>query len=311
MTLAVLVRDDNDADSYVVSDLADGTLSSVGDLRVLHYSDPEDLPPGYEDVEALVVSSGHVEEQLAVAARLPSLRLVQTLSAGVERWEGRLPDGVLLSNARGAHGGATAEWAITALLAVYRELPGFVVAQQAARWDPRTTDTLAGKSVLVLGAGDLAAEFRRRAEPFDASVEVVGRRARPGVHAMEEVPTLLPQADAVVVMLPLTEATRGIVGAEQLGRMADGAVLVNAGRGPLVDTDALLGELRDGRLRAALDVTDPEPLPDGHPLWSAPNLLLTPHVAGSTAGYADRAWQVAAEQIAQFVAGQDPDNLQS
>jgi phosphoglycerate dehydrogenase-like enzyme len=111
-------------------------------------------------------------------------------------------------------------------------------------------------------------------------------------------------------MLPLTGATRGLVDAGVLGRMSDGAVLVNAGRGPIVDTDALLAELRSGRLRAALDVTDPEPLPAGHGLWSAPGLLLTPHVAGSTVGFGDRALAVAARQIEQFAAGQDPDNLQ-
>src|SRR4051794_40726280 len=308
MTLTVLVRDD--PDSYVVSGPAAEILASAGDLRVLSYSDPDQLPDGFEEVEALIVSSGRADEQLAVAARLPKLRLVQTLSAGVEQWEGRLPDGVLLSNARGAHGGATAEWAITALLAVYREIPGFVTSQQAARWEPHTPDTLAGKSVLVLGAGDLATEFRRRAEPFDATVEVVGRSARDGVHGIDALDDLLPAADAVIVMLPVTEATRGVVGRERLALMPDGAVLVNAGRGPLVDTDGLVAELTAGRLRAALDVTDPEPLPQGHPLWTARGLLLTPHVAGSTRGFEQRAWRVAADQLAQFAAGREPDNLQ-
>ena len=164
--------------------------------------------------------------------------------------------------------------------------------------------------MLVLGAGDLAVEFRRRAEPFGAEVRVVGRRAREGVHGLDELDDLLPDADAVVVMLPLTDATRGLVDAGVLRRMPDGAVLVNAGRGPIVDTDALLAELRSGRLRAALDVTEPEPLPEGHPLWSAPGLLLTPHVAGSTTGWLERAFAVAARQIEQFAAGREPDNLQ-
>jgi phosphoglycerate dehydrogenase-like enzyme len=200
---------------------------------------------------------------------------------------------------------------VTALLAVLREIPGFVAAQQAGRWDSHTTDTLDGKAVLVLGAGDLAAGFRRRAEPFGATVTVVGRSAREGVHGIDELDELLPGADAVVVMLPLTQATRGLIGEQELGRMRDGAVLVNAGRGPLVRTDALVAELDVGRLRAALDVTDPEPLPEGHALWSAPGLLLTPHVAGSTLGFEERAWRVAAQQLEQFAAGRDPDNLQS
>jgi phosphoglycerate dehydrogenase-like enzyme len=302
VTLLVLVRDEPDAPIDI--------LSAVDGIRLLRYSDPKALPDDAADVEALVVTGGRVDEQAAVMRRLPKLRLVQTLSAGVEQWEGRLPDGVQLSNARGAHGGATAEWAITALLATLREIPAFVSAQQVGSWKPAITATMDGASVLVLGAGDLAVEFRRRAEPFGASIEVVGRAARVGVHGMDELDDLLPGADAVVVMLPLNDATRGRVGQHELARMRDGAVLVNAGRGPLVDTDALLAELTSGRLRAALDVTDPEPLPEGHPLWSAPGLLLTPHVAGSTRGFSERAWRVAARQLEQFAAGQDPDNLQ-
>ena len=302
MTLTVLVRDESDT----VADL----VEQVDGVRVASYSDAQDLPREAADAEVLVVSSGDVDEQVGVMRQLPRLRLVQTLSAGVEQWEGRLPAGVQLSNARGAHGGATAEWAVAALLAVYRELPGFTAGQAARRWDSHTTDTLDGKAVLVLGAGDLAVEFRRRAEPFGATVAVVGRSARPEVHGIDELADLLPSADAVVVMLPVNDATRGLIDAAALSRMRDGAVLVNAGRGPLVVTDALLAELRSGRLRAALDVTDPEPLPSDHPLWSAPGLLLTPHVAGSTRGYPQRAWQVAARQIEQFAAGKDPDNLQ-
>ena len=302
MTLTVLVRDESDT----VADL----VEQVDGVRVASYSDAQDLPREAADAEVLVVSSGDVDEQVGVMRQLPRLRLVQTLSAGVEQWEGRLPAGVQLSNARGAHGGATAEWAVAALLAVYRELPGFTAGQAARRWDSHTTDTLDGKAVLVLGAGDLAVEFRRRAEPFGATVAVVGRSARPEVHGIDELADLLPSADAVVVMLPVNDATRGLIDAAALSRMRDGAVLVNAGRGPLVVTDALLAELRSGRLRAALDVTDPEPLPSDHPLWSAPGLLLTPHVAGNTRGYPQRAWQVAARQIEQFAAGKDPDNLQ-
>jgi phosphoglycerate dehydrogenase-like enzyme len=285
-------------------------LRDLDDVHAIAYDDAAQLPDEAFDAEVLVVSSGSVDEQVQLMERLPKLRLVQTLSAGVEQWEGRLPDGVQLSNARGAHGGATAEWAVAALLGVYRELPFFVLAQSERRWDPHTTETLDGKRLLVLGAGDLAVEFRRRAEPFGATVDVVGRRARDGVHSIDELPDLAGGCDALIVMLPLTDATRQIVDAALMARLADGTVVVNAGRGPLVDTDALLAELRSERLRAALDVTDPEPLPADHPLWSAPNLLLTPHVAGNTRGYQERAWAVAAEQIAAVAAGRQPPNLQ-
>jgi phosphoglycerate dehydrogenase-like enzyme len=160
----------------------------------------------------------------------------------------------------------------------------------------------------VLGAGDLAVNLAARLAPFDAEVTLVGRTARPGVTALVDVDALLPDADAVVALLPLTDATRRVVDAEFLARLRDGAIVVNAGRGALVDTDALVAELTAGRLRAALDVTDPEPLPAGHPLWSAPGLLLTPHVAGDTAGAWRRAYQVARHQIEVFIGGGTPPN---
>ncbi|MDQ1673648.1 MAG: hypothetical protein QOC98_2210, partial [Frankiaceae bacterium] len=279
-------------------------------VRLLTFTDADDLPDGADETEVLVTNAT-VDTMVQVMRQLPRLRLLQTLSAGVEQWEGKVPDGVGLSNARGAHGGATAEWAVAALLAVLREFPGFTLRQTEGRWDQHTTDTLAGKHVLILGAGDLAAEFRKRAEPFGATVAVVGRTAREGVHGMDELDDLLPTADVVVAMLPLTDATRGIVDARVLGLMQEDAVFVNAGRGPSVVTDDLVAALQGGKLRAALDVTDPEPLPEGHPLWSAPNLLITPHVAGSTLGFQQRAWTVAAEQIAQFARGEQPANLQA
>src|SRR3954447_10904709 len=184
MALTALVRDEPDSRSDL--------LQEVDGVRIVTYADAGALPAEAEQAEVLVVSSGSVDEQIGLMQRLPRLRLVQTLSAGVEAWEGRLPEGVQLSNARGAHGGATAEWAVAALLAVYRELPAFVLAQRDGRWDDHTTDTLDGKHVLVLGAGDLAVEFRRRVEPFGAEVRVVGRRAREGVHGLDELDDLLP-----------------------------------------------------------------------------------------------------------------------
>ncbi len=299
MPMIVLVPDDGG----VVA------LARLRGIEPLRYDAAGALPDGATAAEVMVVDGGDAGHLTALMRELPGLRLVQTLSAGVERWQGRLPDGVGLSNARGAHGGATAEWAAAALLAVYRELPAFVASQASGRWEDRVTDTLDGKRVLVLGAGDLAQNLKRRLEPFGAGVTLAGRRARADVVAMSDVRALLPEQDAVVAMLPLTDATRGLIDDAFLARMGDGAVLVNAARGAVVDTGALLAELRAGRIRAALDVTDPEPLPDGHPLWTAPGVLITPHVAGNTIGYEDRAWRVAAEQIRLFAAGGEPTNL--
>jgi len=259
--------------------------------------------------EVLVALNDSVSEQLELAHQLPSLRLVQTLNAGTEQWEGRLPPGVALSNCRGAHGGSTAEWAVAALLAVYRQLISFAEQQAAGQWDGRVTETLMGKRVLVLGAGDLGEALQVRLHAFGAHVTLVGRTARDGVQAMAQVPELLGVHDAVVLVLPLTADTRNLVDAEFLARMADSAVLVNAARGAIVETAALLAELGTGRLRAALDVTEPEPLPAGHPLWSAPGVFITPHVGGFTEGRQERAWAVARAQLAAVGRGEAPANL--
>ena len=284
-------------------------LAELADLPgitpVLHTLGTE-LSDDARTAEVLVAEGGSVDEMVALMGELPQLRLVQTQGAGIEQWQGRLPDGVALSNGRGAHGGSTAEWALAGLLATYRQLVGF---SRTKTWDTHPTETLFGKKVLVIGAGDLADELKTRLDGCGASATLVGRTAREGIRAMDEVPELLGSHDAVVLMVPLTEATTGLVDAEFLSRMPERAVLVNAARGAVVDTDALLAELTSGRLRAVLDVTDPEPLPDGHPLWDAPNVLITPHVAGTTEGRDDRSWAVTRTQLGYVGRGEDPPNL--
>jgi phosphoglycerate dehydrogenase-like enzyme len=294
---------------FVPTDLGVNVLGSSTNLEAIRYEPGDPWPPGHTDAEVVVVG---YENAAAVGARLgdlPDLRLVQTLNAGYEQWLQYLPDGVMLSNARGAHGGSSAEWVVAVLLAIYRDLALFHQQQSEGSWRPKNTDTLIGKRVVVLGAGDLAVNLAARLTPFETEVTLVGRRARPGVHAMSDVEALLPRADAVVAMLPDDDTTHHIIDAEFLAKMPDRAVVVNAGRGGAVNTEALLAELTSGRLRAALDVVDPEPLPPGHPLWSAPGLLLTPHVAGSSAGAWERAWAVAAKQISIYSDGGRPSNV--
>lgn len=284
-------------------------LSDVPGVTVVRYDPERDLPAAAVSAQVLVPPFLATREVVEKVSKLPQLRLVQLLTAGAENWVGRLRAGVALSDCRGAHGRATAEWIVAALLAVYRHLPRFVRAQGEARWDHHRTEELAGKRVLVVGAGDVAENTVRRLAPFEVSTTLVGRRARNGVHGIDEVHDLLPVHEACVVIVPLTDATRGLVDAAFLAAMPDGAVLVNAARGPVADTDALTAELTAGRLRAALDVTDPEPLPADHPLWAAPGLLLTPHVGGSVPAALSRAYAVAAEQIAAFARGERPPNL--
>jgi phosphoglycerate dehydrogenase-like enzyme len=247
---------------------------------------------------------GRLAEALAGAG---SLRILQTFSAGVDWLLPHVPPGVTVASASVVHAASVAEWVLAAILADLKELPRWVVAQRAHRWGEGDADlaNLQGATVLIAGHGTIGAAVEARLAPFGAEVVRVARRARPGTHATEELPDLLPAADVVVVLVPLTDATRGLLDAGLLARMRDGALLVNAGRGPVVDQEALLAELRSGRLRAALDVVDPEPLPAGDPLWDAPGLLITPHVAGSTRGYVRRGFAHLRAQLQRLADGQE------
>ena len=250
------------------------------------------------------LSSGNV---VNFAGKLADLRVIQLLSAGADAWVGRVPPDVTLHDARGVHSSSTSEWIVAAILAHVRDLPGFIRGQAAREWSYARyapTDELAGKRVLIVGAGAIGEATAARLDPFDVSVVRVARTARPGVHGIDELPALLPEADVVVLIVPLTAETRGMVDADFLARMRDGALLVNAARGPVVDTAALTDALAGGRLAAAVDVTDPEPLPADHPLWEMPNFLLTPHVAGSVRGLMPRAYRLVGDQIRRYLAGQ-------
>jgi phosphoglycerate dehydrogenase-like enzyme len=277
-----------------------------------HRIDPAEGPPDGEAAQAQVWvprSGGAAVPDNGFLEGLPRLRLVQLLSAGAENFVGRLPEGVVLCNARGAHTPSTAEWAVAATLAAQRGLPFFVREQEAGRWSPTTHSSLVGARVLVVGAGDIGRAIGRMLAGFDVELTYVGRTARQGVRSTAELPRLLPDADVVILVVPVTPETAGLVDAGFLAAMRDGALLVNAARGVVVDTEALLAELTRGRLRAALDVTDPEPLPPGHPLWSAPGLLLTPHVAGAVPETNARAAAAVTDQLARVLAGEPLANV--
>ena len=253
-----------------------------------------------------------VDEELdlpAAFAAMPDLKVMQLTSAGVEHVVGQVPDSVSLCDGRGIHGGAVAEWVLTVVLAAQRELVHFLDAQRSGRWEPIRSRELQDARVLVVGAGDLGEQTERRLRACGAELTMVARTARDGVHGTDELPALLPDADIVVILVPQTPETIGLVDADFLARMPDGALLVNAARGPIVDTSALLAELTSTRLRAALDVTDPEPLPAGHPLWTAPNLILTPHTAGHVGSAAPRAYRLVADQLRRYCAGEQLINV--
>ncbi|WP_234315368.1 2-hydroxyacid dehydrogenase [Streptomyces globisporus] len=250
-------------------------------------------------------------------AGMTSLRVVQTLSAGIDHVTpgiGSLRPGVALCNAKGVHEASTAELTLALILASLRGIPGFVRGQDAEEWRAGFYPALADKSVLIVGYGSIGAAIEDRLAPFEcARVARVARSARTTergpVHALTDLPALLPEADVVVLSTPLTPATTHLADAGFLGRMKDGALLVNVARGPVVDTNALLKEVESGRITAALDVTDPEPLPAGHPLWHAPGVMISPHVGGSTSAFMPRAKRLIAGQLRRFAAGEELANV--
>ncbi|MFI6641066.1 2-hydroxyacid dehydrogenase [Streptomyces sp. NPDC050504] len=257
----------------------------------------------------------------AIATRplpaMASVGVVQTLTAGIDHVEpglAALRPGVRLCNAKGVHEASTAELALALTLASLRGIPRFVDGQRREEWRSGFYPALADKSVLIVGYGSIGAAIEDRLAPFEcARVVRVARSsrdtARGPVHAFGELPALLPEADVVILSTPLNASTQGLAGASFLAAMKDGALLVNVARGPVVDTKALLAETESGRITAALDVTDPEPLPQGHPLWHAPGVLISPHVGGSTSAFLPRAHRLLAGQLTRFAAGESLQNV--
>lgn len=268
-----------------------------------------DLPANACDVEVVVLPFLYTRPRLDLLKDLPRLRLVHAMSAGTDKIVPHLPPGVILCNAKGANDASTAEWVLAALLADARELRKRFADQSQHAWRTTFTATLAEKTVLLVGYGSIAQAVERRLAGFEVEILRVARRERPGVHPASALPDLLGQADAVVLLAPLTEETLGMADREFLRRMRDGAVLVNAARGELVVTEAFIEEARRGRLRGVFDVTDPEPLPPSHPLWSTPGVIITPHVAGATTLVRPRVTRLLHEQLARYRNGEALENV--
>jgi phosphoglycerate dehydrogenase-like enzyme len=274
-------------------------------LAVDVYDGNGPVPDSLDQVELYVTPYDFAVGPLELMGRMPALKVVQTLTAGYEHVLPYLPPGVTLCNAGRLHDASTAELAVTLMLASRRGIPDFVRGQDAGQWRHRRWESVADSTVLIVGYGGIGAAVERRLAGFEvAEVLRVASRARDGVAELSALPELLPSADIVVLCVPLTEDTRKMVDATFLGRMRDGALLVNVARGGIVDTGALVAELASGRLRAALDVTDPEPPPPGHPLWSAPGLLLSPHVGGNSAAFLPRAHRLIVEQLRRYADGE-------
>lgn len=272
------------------------------------------IDPLPEEVAARVelVQIGHYWVQPQRWRRLfelPRLRYVQLPSAGYEHALPLIPTQATVCNGRGIHSAGTAELAVGLMLASQRGLVEAIDAQRAERWHNPELVSLADRRVLVIGAGSVAQAVAARLQPFEVDLALVGRSVRDGVHAIAELPKLLASAEIVVVTVPYSEQTHHLLDARALAALPDGALVVNVARGLVVDTDALLAELRTGRLRASLDVTDPEPLPAGHELWHAPNTIITAHQGGNTTATYPRVATLLRRQLEHLLAGEPVENL--
>lgn len=301
-------------DDDLLGRLADLAAERRDDLRLVRWdmSGPLDTATA-ADVDLVVVPHYFVRpEGFALLRDLPRLRYVQLPSAGYEHARPHLPPGLVLCNGRGVHDAGTAELAVGLTLAVQRDLPRAVRAMADGRWDNPFGPSLADRRVLVVGQGSVGQAIVARFRPFEVDLVRVASTARDDadghVHAVDELPDLLPDADVVVLAIPLSRTSYHLLDAAALARMKDGAIVVNVARGKVVDTDALVAELTAGRLRAALDVTDPEPLPPGHPLWCAPNVLVTAHQGGNTDATYPRVAQLVRRQLTALLAGEPPVN---
>lgn len=290
-----------------LSPLPEGLDVGVWDLR----ADPVGVRQ--DDVQAVVLPYADAGSVLGSLAAVPRLALVQTQTTGFDGVREAVGPDVAIATASGVHAAATAELAIGLALASLRGIDVAARDQRAGLWRPERRLSLADRRVVLVGVGGIGREIARRLAPFEVELTRVGHSARDDdhghVHGTDELVDLAGGADVLIVITPLTDETRGLIGAEVLAAMPDGALVVNVARGPVVDSAALTAEVVSGRLHCAIDVFDPEPMPTDHPLWQAENALITPHVGGNTSAFEPRVVALLSRQLTAIAAGQTPDNL--
>jgi phosphoglycerate dehydrogenase-like enzyme len=288
--------------------IADEVARRLPQAAIFRYED--DDRGGLGEVEFYCMPYMGDEASIALIAQLPRLRVVQSLSSGIDNVLDSVPGQVTLCNGSGLHHEeGTAELAVSLILASLRQIPTFALQQSRRSWHHVRTDSLEGKRVLLVGYGHIGQGIEQRLRPFGAQVMRVSRTAGNGVAPLPQLPGLAAGADILVVCIALTPETRGLISGEVLAALPAGALVVNVARGPLVDAAALAGELTKGRLRAALDVTDIEPLPADRPEWALPNVLITPHIGGDTFVFAQRAPGFVADQAERHLNGQPLANI--
>jgi len=283
---------------------------NVPDGVVLH--SPSDFPLDASDlskIEFFVPSYMGGATALAYAAKMPNLKVLQMPNAGYDDALAYVRPGLTLCNASGVHDASTAELAVGLALASRRGFPEFIRDQVAGTWNHRRFTSLSDSKIGVIGFGSIGKQVAKNLSGFDVSVTSFSKSGRDGSVKIDELDKHLPTFDIVILILPLTNESRHMFNKERLSKMKDGALIVNVARGPIIDTEALLAELNSGRLHAALDVTDPEPLPAGHPLWSAKNLLLVPHVGGNSTAFEPRCRKLVESQLKLMVEGKPLNNI--
>lgn len=289
-----------------LSPLPEGLRGVVWDMK----DEPGEELGGIDGVILPYIDAGAVMGSLA---KVPNLKFVQTQSTGYDGVREAAGPGAAVANASGVHAAATAELAVGLILAKLRGIDQAVKDQQIESWKPQRRQSLADRKILLLGIGGIGKELARRLEPFEVTVTRVGSTARTDadgqVHGPEELVELAAGHEILVSVLPLNDKTQHLVGRDVLAALPDGALVVNVGRGAVVDTEALTREVVSGRLQCAIDVVDPEPLPAGHPLWSAENALITPHIGGNASAFEPRILKLLKRQLEALAAGETPANL--
>ncbi|MFG1644901.1 NAD(P)-dependent oxidoreductase [Amycolatopsis sp. NPDC049252] len=307
MTATTRILVSSETDDLVGQEL----FSQLDSVDVIPY-DPTttNLDERQRQAEIFVPPYRGTNRPMPLMAQMPNLRMVQITAAGTDEWANEVPDGVVLAGARGAHAEPVSEWVLSAALTQYRQWPALVRFQDEHVWAHRkfAADTLRGKRALIVGAGAIGSAVARLFAAFGTKSTLVASTSREGVHSASEIPDLISGHHIVVITAPLNSRTRNLVDIDFLAAMDDGALLINAGRGKIVDTDALVTEVRSGRLRAALDVTEPEPLPADHPLWACSSTIISPHSARTVPGTNILCYEVSVEQVAAFLAGKTPPN---
>jgi phosphoglycerate dehydrogenase-like enzyme len=283
--------------------------SQWADLNVpagITHAPTDGIAPSAEDLESIeffVPKYMGGPAAISMIGQMKSLKVIQSPNAGVDDLLAVLPKGVTLCNAAGVHDASTAELAVALSIASRRGFADFARNQVAGTWVHERKPSLTDSNIAIVGFGNIGKMIASMLAPFDVSVTSFSNSGRDGSLAMDNFDYLLPTFDVIILIVPLNASTRHLMNATRLRAMKDGAALVNVARGPVVDTEALINELKTGRITAGLDVTDPEPLPDGHPLWKAPNVIITPHVGGDSQAFIPRGRKLVEEQAERYATG--------